>query len=202
MSKAYDRVEWDFLAGMMSRLGFCQDWVILIMRCVCSVTFTMGINESISDVFSPSRGLRQGDPLSPYLFLICAEGLSTLLNEAKHKRLMKGAPIGRERFAINHLFFANDCILFGDASKDGAHIVRSILEEYEMVSGQQVNFNKYLIYFGACVDHIMRDQITNILGVRVAVNSEKYLGLSMMVGRKKRWAFANFVDRFRKRIEN
>ncbi|KAA3475779.1 reverse transcriptase [Gossypium australe] len=195
-------MRWDFLAGMMSSLGFCQEWIILIMRCVCSVTYTMGINEGISDVFIPSRGLRQGDPLSPYLFLIYAEGLSILLNEAKQKRLMLGAPIGRERFTINHLIFADDCILFGDASKEGAHTVRNILNEYELVSGQKANYDKSLIYFGASFDHSVRAQITNILGVRIAVNLEKYLGLPMMVGRRKRWAFANFVDRFRKRVES
>ncbi|KAA3462946.1 non-ltr retroelement reverse transcriptase [Gossypium australe] len=137
MNKVYDRVEWDFLAGMMSRLGFCQEWIVLIMQCVCSVSYTVGINEGISDVFTPSRGLRQGDPLSPYLFLICTEGLSTLLNEAKQKKSMVGAPIGRERFTVNHLLFADDCILFGDATKEGAHTVRNILNEYEMISGQK-----------------------------------------------------------------
>ncbi|KAA3460646.1 reverse transcriptase [Gossypium australe] len=164
----------------------------------------LGINEGTSEIFTPSRGLRQGDPLSPFLFffLICAEGLSTLLNEAKHKKLMIGALIGRERFSINHLLFADDCILFGDASESGAYIIRSILEEYEMASSQQVNFEKSLIYFGASVDQQVRDQITDILGVHVAVNLEKYLGLPMMVGRRKCWAFANFVDRFRKRIES
>ncbi|KAA3472112.1 reverse transcriptase [Gossypium australe] len=202
MSKAYDRVEWDFLAGMLSKMGFCQDWIILVMRCVCSVSYTVGINESISEVFFPSRGLRQGDPLSPFLFLICAEGLSTLLKEAKNKGSMIGAPIGRERFSINHLLFADDCILFGDASETGANAVRSILKEYSEASGQQVNYDKSLIYFGASVDQNVREQITNTLGVRVSVNPEKYLGLPMMVGRRKRWAFANFVDRFRKRIES
>ncbi|KAA3483859.1 reverse transcriptase [Gossypium australe] len=174
MSKAYDRVECDFLAGMLTSLGFCQEWIILIMRCVCSVSYTVGINE----------------------------GLSTLLNEAKKKKLMIGAPIGRERFSINHLLFADDCMLFGDASENGAYTVRSILEEYENASGQQVNFEKSLIYFGANVDQQVREQVTNILGVRVATNPEKYLGLPMMVGRRKRWAFANFIDRFRKRIDS
>ncbi|KAA3459595.1 reverse transcriptase [Gossypium australe] len=202
MSKAYDRAEWDFLAGMLSKMGFCQDWIILIIRCVCSVSYTVGINKSISEVFFPSRGLRQGDPLSPFLFLICAEGLSTLLKEAKNKGLMIGSPIGRERFSLNHLLFADDCILFGDASETGAYAVRSILEEYSKASGQQVNYDKSLIYFGTSVDQNMREQITNILGVRVSVKLEKYLGLPMIVGRRNQWAFANFVDRFRKRIES
>ncbi|KAH1047945.1 hypothetical protein J1N35_038729 [Gossypium stocksii] len=95
------------------RLGFHIDWVVLIMRCICSVSYTLGINGDTSDGFSPPRGLRQGDPLSLYLFLICAEGFSTLLHETKQKDLMWGAPIGRERLSINHLFFfADGCILF------------------------------------------------------------------------------------------
>ncbi|KAH1083924.1 hypothetical protein J1N35_023685 [Gossypium stocksii] len=136
MSKAYDRVEWDFLAGMMTKLDFHTDWVVLVMRCVCSVSYSVSLNGDCGKWFSPSRGLRQGDPLSPYLFLICAEGFSTLLVEEKQKGLMKGAPIGRERLSINHLFFTNDCILFGDASYEGACVVRDVIREYEMISGQ------------------------------------------------------------------
>ncbi|KAA3456692.1 reverse transcriptase [Gossypium australe] len=171
MSKAYDRVEWNFLAGMMKHLGFHEE------------------------------GSRQWDPLSPFLFLICAEGFSILIEEAKQKGLMKGAPISRARFSINHLFFADDSILFGDASCEGAKAVRDIINEYELISGQRVNFEKSLIYFGANVNLEVKENIVNMLGVRVAHNPEKYLGLPMMVGRKKSWAFANFADRFRKRIE-
>ncbi|KAH1073999.1 hypothetical protein J1N35_026327 [Gossypium stocksii] len=69
-----------------------------------------------------------------------------------------------------------------------------------MVSGQQVSFDKSLIYFGVNVESNVRETITNLLGVRVASNPDKHLGLPMMFGQKKTWAFANFVDRFRKRI--
>ncbi|KAA3475052.1 reverse transcriptase [Gossypium australe] len=153
MSKAYDCVEWDFLAGMMTHLGFHVNWIAIIMRC--------------------------GDPLSPYLFLICAEGLSTLLNEAKHKDLMRGAPIGRERFFINHLFFEDNCIFFKDASSEGARVVQNVIREYKMVSVQQVNFDKSVIYFRA-MDSNVKESITNLLGVRVASNPKKCLRLPMM----------------------
>ncbi|KAA3469410.1 reverse transcriptase [Gossypium australe] len=114
---------------------------------------------------------------------------------------MRGTPIGKERFFITHLFFTDDCILFGDASNKGASMVRDVIRDYEMASGQRVNFDKSLIYFGANVDTNVKETIMNLLGVRVASNSEKYLGLPMMVGQKKTWAFANFIDRFRIRIE-
>ncbi|KAA3461612.1 reverse transcriptase [Gossypium australe] len=201
MSKAYNRVEWDFLAGMMKALGFNDDRLVLIMRCVTSVSYSVSFNGMSSDYFHPTRGLRQGDPLSPYLFLLCAEGFSTLLEDAKKNGRMRGAPIGRERFTINHLFFADDCILFGDATYEGACTVRDIIREYEMCAGQKVNYDKSLIYYGANVKEEVKEDITRVLGVRVASSPEKYLGLLMMVGRKKAWAFANFKDRFRKRVE-
>ncbi|KAG8478534.1 hypothetical protein CXB51_028291 [Gossypium anomalum] len=171
------------------------------MRCVCSISYFVSLNGASGEWFSPSRGLRQGDPLSPYLFLLCVEGFSTLIKEAEQKGLMRGAPIGRERFSINHLFFVDDCVLFGDATCEGSRVVRDVIREYEMVSGQLVNFDKFLIYFGANMDSSVKKDIINLLGVRVASNPEKYLGLPIMVGRKKTWAFANFVDRFRKRVE-
>ncbi|KAA3471346.1 reverse transcriptase [Gossypium australe] len=195
-SKAYDRVEWDFLAGMMKSLGFHDDWIVLLMRCVCSVSYSVQLNGICSDWFSPSRGLRQGDPLSPYLFFICAEGFYSLLEDAKNRGCMRGASIGKERISINHLFFADDCILFGDATSERVHTVRDIIRAYESNAGQRVNYDKSLIFFGANVKEEIKEEITQILGVRVTSTPEKYLGLPMMVGGRNSWAFANFKDRF------
>jgi hypothetical protein len=82
MMKAYDRVEWIFLEKVMSKMGFCDSWIQQIMRCVTSIRFSVKLNGETSEFFKPTRGLRQGGPISPYLFLLCVEGFSALLKEA------------------------------------------------------------------------------------------------------------------------
>lgn len=80
MSKAYDRVEWAFLRQILHRFGVHPVWINKITKCVESVSYTLKINGQYSEVFFPGRGLRQGDPLSSYLFLICQEWFSSQMN--------------------------------------------------------------------------------------------------------------------------
>lgn len=97
MSKAYDRVEWDFMETIMRRLGFHDRWVDLIMVCVQTVTYSVLINGVPHGHIKPTRGIRQGDPLSPYLFILCAEGLSNILREDEREGKITGLPIAKKK---------------------------------------------------------------------------------------------------------
>ncbi|KAK8474613.1 hypothetical protein V6N13_095658 [Hibiscus sabdariffa] len=130
------------------------------------------------------------------------KGLSTLLNDAHSRGTVKGVSVGRSRLQVGHLLFADDSILFGEASAMNATSVKSLLTLYGNASGQRVNFDKYLIYFISNVDTDCKDLIASMLGVRISSNPEKYLGLPTMVGRSKKEAFSYFYDRFNAKVNS
>jgi hypothetical protein len=94
MAKAYDRVEWKYLQGIMLKLGFHEAFVSLIMRCVTTVSFSVKVSGVPTQVFRPTCGIKQGDPISPYLFLLCSEGLSCLLKSIGPMHLARGVRVG------------------------------------------------------------------------------------------------------------
>ena len=112
VSKAYDRVEWGFLKGMMIKLGFPEVWVDRVMKCVSTPSFSVWINGKSYRNIKPSRGIRQGDPLSPYLFLICAEGFTSLLAKVELDGRLHGVAVCRNAPRITNLLFADDSLIF------------------------------------------------------------------------------------------
>jgi hypothetical protein len=120
MMKAYDRVEWHYLQAIMLKLGFSADYVRLIMKCVTSVRFTIHANGEFLPYFTPSKGLRQGDPVSPFLFLICGEGFTSLLNFDGGNYVDRGIRVTRRSPWVNHLLFTDDSLIFIKANSETA----------------------------------------------------------------------------------
>lgn len=112
MAKVYDRVEWEYLRNIMLKLGFRGQWVNLIMKCVETVELSVRVNGCFSEPFTPSRGIRPGDPMSPYLLLRCAEGLSSMLKCSGPHYLAQGIRVAIHAPWISHLLFADDCLIF------------------------------------------------------------------------------------------
>ncbi|XP_062110758.1 uncharacterized protein LOC133822432 [Humulus lupulus] len=135
MSKAYDRVEWIFVEKMLIKMGFRPYWVNKLMKCVTSVQYSFQINGASYGEVIPSRGLRQGDPLSPYLFLFCAEGFSALIQQAKSRKEIKELRIANIAPFITHLFFADDSLIIVQASERSLQAIQNIFSLYSTCSG-------------------------------------------------------------------
>ncbi|GKU89474.1 hypothetical protein SLEP1_g3606 [Rubroshorea leprosula] len=140
--KAYNKVCWEFIDYMMMRMGFCATWRKWIQECLKSSSVSILINGSSTNQFPVNKGIRQGDPLSPFLFLIVADGLNGLVESAVEKEKYKGVVIGSRDVMVSHLQFADDTIFFGDATEDNIWVIKCIMRTYELASGLKINFRK------------------------------------------------------------
>lgn len=183
---------------MLNKLGFSERLVALIMDCVTTVTYSVQVLGVPTRKIVPSRGLRQGDPLSPYLFLIGAEGLSTLLTSAQHAKRIWGVSIDQGAPTLSHLFFAGDNLLFCNAHLFDCS--QHILRLYEQASGQHVNFDKSAICFSPNTDPIMKHLISSFLGVKIVDYHEKYLGLPTLARRNRSQMFSHVREMLWKKI--
>ena len=112
MSKAFNRVEWNFLEAIMMKMGFGARWVALVLSYTNSASYSILANGVPKGDIRPSRGIRQRDPLSPYLFLICLEALNCQLQQAARSEAIRGFSLCKNGPEISHLFFADDTLLF------------------------------------------------------------------------------------------
>ncbi|KAL9679552.1 hypothetical protein QQ045_017417 [Rhodiola kirilowii] len=149
ISKAYDSVEWDFLKQAMEVFGFPVRFIEWILACVTSVKFSVLVNGSLEGYFGSRRGLRQGDPMSPYLFTLVMEVLSRLLVKLASSGNFDFHPkCGRTN--LNHLMFADDVIIFSKASPSSLTKIREALDMFKSWSGLIISNDKSAVYFGGC----------------------------------------------------
>ena len=135
MRKAYDRVEWVFLEKIMLKMGFNVRWVSTIMACIKSVSYSILLNGQPHGHIVPERGLRQGDPLSPYLFLLVTEGMHSLFKKAEENRVIRSVSLCVNGPRISYLLFADDSLVFCRATISKCVQIQSILHRYEQASG-------------------------------------------------------------------
>ncbi|XP_024155933.1 uncharacterized protein LOC112163903 [Rosa chinensis] len=201
MNKAYDRVEWDFLEATLLKFGFSRHWVNLVMACVSTVTFSIVLNGNSGSSFRPSRGLRQGDPLSPYLFLIISEVLSLRLTKAIHVGDLVGVKLTRSCPIISHLFFVDDALLFMKATLINCWRLIMLFNEYCTTSGQLINHDKSSIFFSPNTPDQMKRLMCALLRIVGVHTPGTYLGLPTIWGKSKREALVYIKERIGRKIE-
>lgn len=202
MSKAYDHIEWSFLLSILTRLGFCSSFTDLIRRCISTVSYSVVINGRPSQPFVPTRGLRQGDPLSPYLFILCVEAFSAMLSQAENSGLLHGARVCQSAPPISHLFFVDDSLIFGRTSPDEIHVVRDIIYRFSCASRQRVNYYKSEVAFSRCISADISATLGSLCGVPIVQKHCLYLGLLASVGRSKKEVFRAIEERINKKLKN
>ena len=170
------------------------------MLCVKTVSYSILVNEEPKGMITPSRGFRQGDPLSHFLFLLCTEGLHGLISQVANQEEIKGYSLCKNSPRLTHILFANDSLLFCRATIQECQKFLDILEVYRKCSGQQINRNKTTIFFSKATYEDIRNQIKTALGVLEIIQYEKYLGLLLLVGRNKKASFNYIKERVWKKL--
>ena len=121
LEKAYDHINWDFLLTVLQKMGFGEKWAGWIRWCISTTSFSVLINGSPAGFFQSTRGLRQGDTISPYLFVLGMEALSCLINRAVRGGFLTGCRLrgrGGNGIQVSHLLFADDTLVFCEDSQD------------------------------------------------------------------------------------
>ena len=139
LEKAYDKLEWSFIREMLIRFNFLENLIELIMSCISTVSTSLLFNGRCMDPFWPSKGIRQGDPLFPYLFILCMEFLGQLIDEKCSEHLWTKVKTSRSGPAFSHLFFADDLVLFAEASPENCSTIKRILQDFCSKSRQVVS---------------------------------------------------------------
>ncbi|MCH79404.1 LINE-1 reverse transcriptase like [Trifolium medium] len=199
--KAYDSVDWGFLEYMLQRFGFCDKWIKWIRACVFAGNLSILVNGSPTAEFNIQRGLKQGDPLAPFLFLLVAEGFGGVMKRAVECNLFKGFSIGADGLAISHLQYADDTLCIGEASVQNLWTIKAILRGFHMVSGLKVNFWKSCL-MGVNVPSEFLDLACSFLNCRQGVIPFKYLGLPVGANPKRLSTWEPLLDYLNKRLNS
>jgi hypothetical protein len=201
IEKAYDHVNWNFLLYMLRRCGFSDKWRQWIFACVFTARFSILVNGTSHGFFPSSRGLRQGDPLSPLLFIIIMEALSRMLERAVERGLLSGFMVGKSNgieLMISQLLFADDTLIFCGADLTQLRHLRGVFIWFQAISGLKINLSKSELVPVGQVPNV--NELAGVLGCKVSALPLNYLGLPLGASFKQKSVWNGVVEKMEKRL--
>ena len=200
MSKAYDRMEWSFIEAVMRKMGFSKVWITWIIRCATSIKYKVLMNGQPTENIVQERGLRQGDPLSPFIFILCTKALVRLLNHTENQGKIMGMRVTLVCPSVSHLIFADDSLFFCKAEPRECEEVMKVVRKYGQASGQCINFEKSSIHFDKRIKTNVRQQIKDTLGIQNEGGIGRYLGIPEDISGSKCKLFEFLKDKLMHRL--
>ncbi|XP_025678312.1 uncharacterized protein [Arachis hypogaea] len=176
--KAYDRVRWSFVDIVLQKMGFGHRWRAWVMECVTTVSMSVLINGSPSKPVKMQRGLRQGDPLSPFLFVLVVDVLHRMVGEVVRNGRISPLVVGRDRVELSHLQFADDTILFCPLEEETMKNYKWLLRWFELMSGLSINFEKSSLIPINCEEQWIQ-RMCRLWGCKEDTLPVKYLGVPL-----------------------
>ncbi|CAL1407561.1 unnamed protein product [Linum trigynum] len=200
LEKAYDRLRWDFLRDTLKEVGLPSTWISGIMHCVEQNRMRILWNGQLSQPIAPTRGVRQGDPLSPYLFVLCMERLSHLIDELVANGHWKAIRLSSNDPPLTHLFFADDLLLFAEAETRQVRVIKRCLDDFCASSGQIVNYQKSILYVSPNIGQPKANRLSQLAGIPLKANLGKYLGIPAIHGRVTKDRYHSLLLRIQKKL--
>ena len=201
IEKTYDSISWEFLLQVLGRMGFGSQWLSWMKWCISTASFLVLINGSPAGFFPSSKGLRQGDPLSPYFFVIGMEALSCLINRAVDGNYLSGSRVANGRgedLSISHLLYADDTLIFCEVDVDQLKFLSWILMWFGAMSGLKINLVKSEIIPIGLVTNLV--ELALELGCKIGSLPTSYLGLPLGAKYKALGVWNSIEERYRKRL--
>ncbi|XP_074289408.1 uncharacterized protein LOC141614562 [Silene latifolia] len=200
LEKAYDRLRCDFIHATLSDMNFPGLLIDVLMECVRSPRMQILWNGEPTEQFTPSREVRQGDPLSSYLFVMCLEKLQQAIDYEVRNNNWHPIVSCRNGPHITNLFFADDMVLFAEATEEQALLIKNVLENFCKVSGEKVSAPKSKIFFSSNTEGTTRIAVRDILEFEETDDLGTYLGVPTINGRVNRHTFSHLEERVNRRL--
>ena len=200
LEKAFDRLEWSFIRMVLTHFGFPENIIRLILSCVSTTSTSLLFNGNKLQSFCPLRGIRQGDPISPYLFLLCMEFLGAYITKMCEEKKWDMVKASRSGPSFSHVFFADDIMLFSKANSKNCNAIIEVLNNFCNLAGQKVNNCKSRIFFSPNVSNRRKQNICRKMGILATNNLGKYLGFPIIHRGRVGNAFNFFLDKVQNKL--